>query len=136
MARNRPRRKFIAKPEIERERGQDFEIILRIPRILPVALVRNSGDKVRASALGHGSQQEARIANRLHSKSAAGIAAPVIANAIEGGHGFIEGERAARIVSADGVRGNIHHVIDIGAELEGVASFDPGEVIRQPRWYC
>ena len=74
---------------------------------------------MRASAGDHVSQQEGRIADRLDSKSIVGIAAPVIANAIIGGHGFVEGERAARVVSADRVRGNIHYVIDIGAELEG-----------------
>ena len=42
VAGNRPRRDLIAKPEVEGERGQNLEIILRIPRILPVALVRSS----------------------------------------------------------------------------------------------
>ena len=100
--------------------GGNLEIILRIPCILPVALIRGSIHKVRAGARDHGSEQKGWIGDRLHGKSIVGIGAAVVANAVIGGHGFIEGERAPWIVSADRIGGNILHVIDVGAELHRV----------------
>src|ERR1700748_3079753 len=100
MPRNRSRRELVAKTKVECERRQDFEVVLRIPRVLPEALVGGAVDKMSARTGNHIPQQEAWIANRLHGKSVGGIAAPVIANAVEGRHGFIECECARRIVAA------------------------------------